>query len=221
MSEVLRVQSTPLAALNSLAVLTSSARDCGSRVAPCLPVKEAYPLADGQDYAHKTASLRLGGVGVSVGLGSSFFFEVDNHEVVTLLLSSGGRARVELDGAVYGNSPQQPGLFLPGEAYRCELADANGLVVTARPERLAAMALVMAEEVDAPTLDLAVLQQPLELGPLCGRSAHLLDLLRRTLSLLDGLQATARWPSQSQGLEDLLCRVIAGLLFPSLVRPGR
>ena len=84
MSEVLRVQSTPLAALNSLAVLTSSARDCGSRVAPCLPVKEAYPLADGQDYAHKTASLRLGGVGVSVGLGSSFFFTVVGCEWLLL-----------------------------------------------------------------------------------------------------------------------------------------
>lgn len=221
MSEVLRVQSTPLAALNSLAVLTTRARDCASRVAPCLPVREAYPLVDGQDYAHKTASLRLGGVGVSVGLGSSFCFEVDNHEVVTLLVSSGGRARVELDGAVYGNSPQQPGLFLPGEAYRCELADANGCVVTARPERIATMALTMAEEMDAPTLDLAVLQRPLELGPPRGSSAHLLDLLCRTLSLLEGLQASSRWPSQSQGLEDLLCRVIAGLLFPSLVGPKR
>lgn len=217
MSEVLMVQASPLAALNSLAVLASTARQCESRVAPFLPIKDAYPLLDGHNYAHKTASLQLGSVGVSVGLGSPFCFEVDNHEVVTLLLSSGGRACVQLDGATYRNSLQQPGLFLPGEAYRCELSDANGFVITTRPERLASTALTMAEEMDANAVDLAALQQPLELGSLSGHSAHLLDLLRKTLSMLDALHTASRLPSQSKAIEDLICRQIAGLLIPSLV----
>jgi hypothetical protein len=221
MSEIQRVRASPLAALDSLSVIASSARDCKSRVARFLPVRDAYPLLSGQDYAHKTASLQLGSLGVAVGLGSSFCFEVENHEVVTFLLSSGGRTRVRLGGATYGNSPDQPGLFLPGEAYHCEISEANGFVVTVRPERLASSALAMAQEMGADTMDLSVLQKPREVDGQSGRSAHLLALLSNTLLMLDGLHASSALKLQSEALEDLICRQIAGLLFPQLLRSKR
>jgi|LauGreDrversion4_2_1035121.scaffolds.fasta_scaffold359945_2 hypothetical protein len=197
--------------------MASNARDCESRVARFLPVRNAHPLLSGQDYAHKTASLQLGSLGVAVGLGSSFCFEVDNHEVVTFLLSSGGRTRVRLGGVTYGNNPGQPGLFLPGEAYHCEIREANGFVVTVRPERLASAALAMAQEMGADSVDLTVIQKPREVNLQSGRSAHLLALLSNTLLMLDGLHASSALQLQSEALEDLICRQIAGLLIPRLV----
>ena len=217
MSEVLRVLASPLAALEAISVMASNARDCESRVGRFLPVRDAHPLLCGQDYAHKTASLQLGSLGVVVGLGSSFRFEVDNHEVVSFLLSTGGRTRVRLGGAAYGNSPDQPGLFLSGEAYECEISEANGFVVTVRPERLASAALAMAQEIEADAVDLTVLQKPCEVGPHSGPSAHLLALLSNTLLMLDGLHASSALQLQSNALEDLICRQIAGLLIPRLV----
>jgi hypothetical protein len=221
MSELLRVRASPLAALDALAVIASNARDCQSRVARFLPVRDAHPLLSGQDYAHKTASVQLGSVGVAVGLGSPFCFEVDNHEVVTFLLSSGGRTRVRLGGATYGNSPAQPGLFLPGEAYHCEISEANGFVVTVRPERLAGAALVMAQEMGADSVDLSMFQKPHEVDVQSGRSAHLLALLSNTLLMLDGLHASSALQLRNNALEDLICRQIAGLLIPRLLRSTR
>ena len=214
---MLRVRASRLAALEAIAVMASNARDCDSRVARVLPVRDAYPLLSGQDYAHKTASLQVGSLGVAVGLGSSFCFEVDNHEVVTFLLSSGGRTRVRLGGAIYGSSPEQPGLFLPGEAYHCEISEANGFVVTVRPERLASAALAMAQEIGADSVDLTVLQSPREVDLQSGRSAHLLALLSSTLLMLDGLHASSALQLQTQALDDLMCRQIAGMLIPRLV----
>jgi hypothetical protein len=146
---------------------------------------------------------------------------VDNHELVTFLLSSGGRTRVRLGGAIYGNSPEQPGLFLPGEAYHCEISEANGFVVTVRPERLASAALAMAQEMGVDSVDLTVLHKPRELGLQSGRSAHLLALLRKTLLMLDGLHASSALQLQSSALDDLICRQIAGLLIPQLLRSKR
>ena len=217
MSEIARVRASPLAALEAIAVMASNARDCQARVARFLPVRDAHPLLSGQDYAHKTASLQVGSLGVAVGLGSSFRFAVDNHELVTFLLSSGGRTRVHLGGATYGNSPERPGLFLPGEAYHCEISEANGCVVTVRPERLASAALAMAQEIGADSVDLTVLQKPLEVDLQTGRSAHLLALLSNTLLMLDGLHAASVLELQSKALGDLICRQIAGLLIPRLV----
>ena len=221
MSEIARVRASPLAALEAIAVMASNARDCQARVARFLPVRDAHPLLSGQDYAHKTASLQVGSLGVAVGLGSSFRFAVDNHELVTFLLSSGGRTRVHLGGATYGNSPERPGLFLPGEGYHCEISEANGFVVTVRPERLASAALAMAQEIGADSVDLTVLQKPLEVGQESGRSAHLLALLRNTLLLLDGLHASSALELQAKALDDLICRQIAGLLIPQLLRSKR
>ena len=92
LAEAIRLLSTPLAILNRRALLSESPGDCGQRIHPSLPIQDVTLLADPTDYAHKSASLNLGSLGISIGMGSPFRFQVDDHPVVSLLLSCGGQA---------------------------------------------------------------------------------------------------------------------------------
>ena len=98
-----------------------------------------------------------------------------------------------------------PGLFLPGEAYRCEIRDAHGYVISTTPERLVLSALAMAE---ASGLD----------GPD-------LSLLRSTLQLLDhqpseGPLTAEALDLQHSSLVDVICRLLCVLMIPALIKPG-
>lgn len=222
MSELLRVGASRLDALESQAVLASGPDSCWRRVSCSLPALDAHPLACDHDYAHKTAAIRLPGLTVAIGLGSAFAFRVDDHPCSSLLLSCGGRAQVRQGGVCLGNSPEVPGLYLPGEAFHCEIRNAHGYLISVRPERLAASVLALAEDRGLEGVDLGALQRPrpVDLGE--ARSARVLSLLRTTLQLLErgpalpgGIDKDA--PLHHAWLEDLICRQISGLLIPQLL----
>ena len=225
MSELLRVGASPLAGLQSRAVVATGLEACWRRVSAVLPAVDAHPLEPASDYAHKVASLELPGLRVAVGLGSSFRFAVGDHELSTFLLSCGGRASVHQGGACLHNSPEMPGLFLPGEAYRCEIRDAHGYVISTTPERLALSALALAEAAGLDGLDLSSLQRPMVVGPTHPSQAHVLSLLRSTLQLLDHQSSDGPLPAealelQQSSLVDVICRLLCVLLIPALIRPG-
>ncbi len=224
MSELLRVGAAPLAGLQARAVVVSGDEACWSRVSAALPAVDAHPLDPASDYAHKVASLELPGLRVAVGLGSSFRFAVGDHALNTFLLSCGGRASVRQGGACLHNSPEMPGLFLPGEAYRCEIRDAHGYVIATTPERLALSALAMAEASGLDGLDLSLLQRPMVVGPTHPSQAHVLSLLRSTLQLLDhqpsdGSLTAEALELQQSSLVDVICRLLCALMIPALIRP--
>ena len=224
MSERLRVGAAQLAVFDSRAQFAAGADACWNRVASCLPAVDAHPLDSGDDYAHKTASLELPGLRIGIGLGSAFAFQVDDHPGSSFLLSCGGRAFVRQGDVCLSNSPEIPGLYLPGEAFSCEIRDAHGYLISVRPERLAASALALAEARGMDGVDLSLLQRPLALGPTQAHAAHLLSLLQTTLQLLDhGAGATAQTggagPLHRASIADLICRQLVGLLIPDLLEP--
>ena len=106
LAEVIRLLSTPLAILNRRALLSESPGDCAQRIHPSLPIQDVTLLADPTDYAHKSASLNLGPLGISIGMGSPFRFQVDDHAVVrrglTLWFQKNDQIQVvgELENAV-------------------------------------------------------------------------------------------------------------------------
>jgi hypothetical protein len=98
----------------------------------------------------------------------------------------------------------------------------HGLVITTQVERLAAQALLLAEQAGVDGLDLSVLQQPLAIGPTRVALRQLLGLIPKTLSLVDlsdGAQGLA--PGQEEAIACLICRQIAGLLYPQLLEGAR
>jgi hypothetical protein len=224
MSEMLRVGAARLAGLHNRAVMASGPEACWSRVSAALPALDAQPLDPAGEYAHKVASLELPGLRVAVGLGTSFRFEVDDHGLNTFLLSCGGRASVRQGGVLLQNSPDMPGLFLPGEAYHCQIRNAHGYVISTTPERLAASALAMAEASGLDGVDLSLLQRPMVVGPTHPSTAHVLSLLRSTLQLLDQQPTVETHSAETQGLQltslvDVICRQLCALMIPALINP--
>lgn len=236
LAEWIRLLSTPLAILNRRALLSQSPGDCAQRIHPSLPVQDVTLLADPSDYAHKSASLNLGCLGISIGMGSPFRFQVEDHPVVSLLLSFGGQGQLTMGGQSFAIDSERPALYLPGEAFAYQINKPHGLVITTQVERLAAQALLLAEQAGVDGLDLSLLQRPLAIGPTRVALRHLLGLIPKTLSLLDlsvGAQGLA--PGQTPGLggdgglesgqdeaiASLICRQIAGLVYPQLLEGAR
>ena len=225
MSELMRLRSTPLAICNARALISSSPADCARRIHPSLPIQDVGLLADPADYAHKSASLDLGSLGISIGMGSPFRFQVDDHPLVTLLLSCGGQGLLEIGGQSFAIDPGQPALYLPGEAFCYQITHPHGLVITTRVENLAAQALLLAEQAGLAGPDLSLLQRPLAIGPTRLALNQLLMLMRKTLSLLDlasgqGLapgRPGGLGPGQDGAIASLICRQIAAMVYPHLV----
>jgi len=232
MAELNRLLATPLAICDGWALISDSPADCPQRIHPSLPIQDVTLLADPADYAHKSASLDLDSLGISIGMGSPFRFQVDDHAVVTLLLSCGGTGQLEIGGHCFDINPSRPALYLPGEAYRYQITQPHGLVITTNVERLAAEALKLAEQAGLDGLDLSLLQRPLAIGPTRMALIQLLKLLRKTLALLD-LAASTRGLPPGQGLgvgspgglglgqhkmiASLICRQMAAMVYPQLV----
>ncbi len=230
MAELNRLLSTPLAICNGRALISASPADCSQRIHPSLPIQDVTLLADPADYAHKSASLTLGSLGISIGMGSPFRFQVDDHAVVTLLLSCGGTGDLQIGGQSFSIDPGRPALYLPGEAYRYQIHEPHGLVITTKVERLAAQALLLAEQAGLDGLDLSLLQRPLAIGPTRMALNKVLKLMRKTLSLLDLAESTSGLPpvqgagrpgalghGQDEAIASLICRQIAAMVYPQLL----
>ncbi len=236
LAELIRLLSTPLAILNRRALLSQSPGDCAQRIHPSLPIQDVTLLADPTDYAHKSASLNLGPLGISIGMGSPFRFQVDDHPVVSLLLSCGGQGQLAMGGQRFAIDPERPALYLPGEAFSYQINQPHGLVITTQVERLAAQALLLAEQAGVDDLDLTLLQRPLAIGPTRLALRQLLGLIPKTLALLDLSDASQRLApgppprtgsagglgqGQEEAIVSLICRQIAALLYPQLLEGAR
>ena len=185
LAEFERVRATPLAIGNRRALISDNPSDCALRIHPSLPIRDVTLLADPADYAHKSVRFDLGCLGIAIGLGSPFRYQVDDHQTVCFHLSFGGLGRIEIGGQHFDANLDQPGLYLPGEAYRCEIKSPHGLVVTTQVESIASQALMLAEEAGLDHLDLSVLQRPVAIGATQDVHRQLLGMMRKTLSLLD------------------------------------
>ena len=179
---------TPLAIGNRRASIRDRSSDCAMRIHPSLPIQAVSPLGDPGDYAHKSTTFDLGSLGIAIGLGSPFRYQVDDHSTVCFHLSLGGLGRIEMAGQYFDINLDQPGLYMPGEAYRCEIDNPHGLVITTEVELIATQALVLAEEACLDHLDLSLLQRPLAIAADQNIHSQLLGLMRKTLCLLDGGQ---------------------------------
>ena len=224
MSELLRVAVSRLASFEAWAELASGADACWRRVSRCLPALDAHPLSLTDDYAHKTAAVELPGLTIAIGMGSPFSFRVNDHAHSSFLISCGGRSLVRQGGVLLGNSPDVPGLYLPGEAFCCEIRNAHGYLISVRPERLAASALTLAEARGLDSVDLAALQRPVALDLSQAHSAHVLAMLQTTLQLLEQGPAPAASappvsPLHRASIGDLICRQLCVLLIPELLEP--
>jgi hypothetical protein len=185
LAELERVLATPLAIGNRRALVSVNPSDCALRIHSSLPIQDLTLLGDLADYAHKSVRFDLGSLGIAIGLGSPFRYQVDDHAAVCFHLSFGGLGRFEIGGQYLDANLDQPGLYLPGEAYRCEIRNPHGLLITTQVESIATQALILAEEAGLDHLDLSLLQRPVAIGVAQDAHRQLLGLMRKTLSLLD------------------------------------
>lgn len=209
-----------LAVGHGLARLEQDPDICANHIARAVPLRHLSPLVNRTPYRNRTYSLELEGVAISNGHGTPFQMQVEDQDRPSLLVSLGGQASIKLGGQVYDNTPDQPLFFLSGEAFGCSFLEANALIMSLDPTRLARTVMQMAERVQRDGIDLGRLQQPLVVDTGSWVSQHLARMLLTTLHLLDlSLQQGNDQPGCRAGISDMLCSQVAGLLYPSLLDP--
>ncbi|MDM7936126.1 MAG: AraC family transcriptional regulator [Cyanobium sp. CZS 48M] len=132
-------------------------------------------------------------------------------------LAYAGSARVTILHQRFDLLPQQGLLYLPGSAFEAQTGFLQEVLIHLDPGRLALTAAAIAGAARGPKAFLRRLRQPRLVLPGNALENDLLTTLRRTLTTLDAPDLEAAGGFAALGIEDLLLRLLALLLFPELL----
>lgn len=212
----LPVNRLPLPFRRGVALVDRDPATMARRLRSSLAVLELGPVETSRPFLHRTTSLRLGAMGLHAVAHSALRAVNGQQAEAVVSLPLAGEKRFHVAGRTWLCRAGEGGLYLPGEAYSLDASAASGVILTVAPERLAAAAAALAGR---PEGEFRPIQRPVPLREDDPRQGHLLGLLRRALALIDRVRPEpgGRLPA-GLGLEDLIERLLALLLHPSLAQ---
>jgi len=190
----------------------------GERLARHHPVLDFAPRRGHEaGFVHRTNTIRVGSLLLTSGYSSPIegaMGEEQGNAYVNLCLA--GSIRYQTQGLSQAITPSRPLWFSPGDTYRFTTDHLNALVMRLDLERLRSTAAAIA--------GLGVSQQrfasDLEVARVFGcenrRTLQLIQVFRRTLSLLDNPDLDTHGHLDVLQVDDLIYRVFALLLHPRL-----
>lgn len=214
------IASLPLVFHNQRATIDRDPQILASRLAQHYALLDFGPrLGLEKQFLHRSSSAAAGDLLLTCGYTSPIQGMVgENPGVGSLNLCFAGSTTYQVDGLSLQISPEQPLFFAPGQEYRYSVDHFNGMAFHLDLQRLRATAAGMAglgisERRFSP--DLTTARVP---SFHCGHNARLLQLLRRSFSLLDDATLESSGYLQHLQVDDLIYRTLALLLFPKLGR---
>lgn len=213
-AHALPVHHLPLPFRRGVAVIDRDPATMARRLRSSLAVLDLDPAEPTRPFLHRTTSLKLGAMGLHAAAHSALHAVKGQQAAAVVTLPLAGEKRFQLAGRTWVCRAGEGCLYLPGEAYSVDTSAASGVILTVRPERLAAAAAALAGR---PEAVFSSIQRPVLLREDDPRQGHLLGLLRRALGLIDRVRPEpgGQLPA-TLGLEDLIERLLALLLHPSL-----
>ena len=170
-----------------------------------------------RNFLHRSSSSAAGDLILSCGFSSPIQGSIDEHPGVgSINLCFGGSVRYEVDGRSLQLTEERPVFFTSGHSYRYSVDCFNGIVFYVDLRRLKATAAAMAGFGVSERRFCQDLDRPAVLGVDVGHTAQRLSLLRRTCSLLDGIDPADAAIGRTLQIDDLIYRTLALLLFPRL-----
>ncbi len=207
----------PLVILNDRALLLRDETALAERIHAATPLRGVVRMGERQGFFHRNAVLPLGGLTLSSSVHSPLVLEAEGIDCAMVALAYAGSAQVTLQQQRFDLRPQQGLLYLPGEAFEARTGFLQEVLIHLDPARLALTAAAIAGAAHGPRPFLRRLRHPRLLTCRNALELDLLNTLRRALTTLDAPDLEAAGGFAALGVEDLLLRLLALLLFPELL----
>lgn len=208
----------PLVVLNDRALVMRDETALAERIHAATPLRGLVRLGERRGFFHRNAVLQLGGLTLSSSVHAPLVLEAEQTEFAMVALAYVGSARVTIQQQRFDLLPQQGLLYLPGAAFEARTGFLQEVLIHLDPQRLALTASAIAGGAHGPRPFLRRLRQPRLVHPRNPLERDLLGTLRRALTTLDAPDLEAAGGFAALGIEDLLLRLLALLLFPELLK---
>lgn len=207
----------PLVVLNDRALVLRDETALAERIHAATPLRGLVRMGERQGFFHRNAVLRLGGLTLSSSVHSPLVLEAEGTGCAMVALAYAGSARVTIRHQRFDLLPQQSLLYLPGAAFEAQTGFLQEVLIHLDPARLALTAAAIAGGAHGPRPFRRRLRQPRLVLPRNALEHDLLTTLRRALTTLDAPDLESAGGFAALGIEDLLLRLLALLLFPELL----
>ena len=208
----------PLVVLNDRALVLRDETALAERIHAATPLRGLVRMGERQGFFHRNAVLRLGSLTLSSSVHAPIVLEAEAIECAMVALAYAGSARVTVQHQHFDLLAQQGLLYLPGAAFEAQTGFLQEVLIHLDPGRLALTAAAIAGAAHGPKPFLRRLRQPRLVLPRNALEHDLLATLRRALTTLDAPDLEAAGGFAALGIEDLLLRLLAMLLFPELLQ---
>lgn len=207
----------PLVVLNDRALVLRDETALAERIHAATPLRGLVRMGERQGFFHRNAVLRLGGLTLSSSVHAPMVLEAEETECAMVALAYAGSARVAIRHQCFDLLPQQGLLYLPGAAFEAQTGFLQEVLIHLDPARLALTAAAITGGAHGPRPFRRRLRQPRLVLPRNALEHDLLTTLRRALTTLDAPDLESAGGFAALGIEDLLLRLLALLLFPELL----
>jgi AraC-like DNA-binding protein len=197
-------------------VLERDPATLADRLQAVLPLRDLAQIGPAKGFQHRSIVAAAGSVQLLAGCHTPLHGRADESSRVMFLLTAQGEAQYQTQGTVLPVQGDLCGLFLPGSAMVAQTDAYNGIIFSAEPEELLTAAAAVAG-LPQPTAAMRKrLQKPEILYPDDSDRRTALQNLRQAIGMVDLAAPRGMELAVSLGIDDLLYRCMALLLFPEL-----
>ena len=181
-----------------------------------VPVSHLAQIGKASAFEHRAVPAVAGSIQLLAGTHTPLHGSVEESGNVSMLMTIEGECQYAIDGRVFPIAGPLTSLFMPGCAFSAQTDQYSGVILSFAPSLLVDTVLAIAGLAELTSLMRSRLQQPQSFYHDDERFRSTLLSLRQALSLIDLSSSSGQELATALGVDDLICRCLALLLFPEL-----
>jgi AraC-like DNA-binding protein len=197
-------------------VLERDPATLANRLQAVLPLRDLAQIGPAKGFQHRSIVAAAGSVQLLAGCHTPLHGRAEESSRVMFLLTAEGEAQYQTQGKVLPVQGALSCLFLPGSAMVAQTDAYNGIIFSAEPEQLLAAAAAVAGRPQPSAAMRQRIQEPEIFYPDDSDRRASLQNLRQAIGMVDLAAPRGMDLVVSLGIDDLLYRCMALLLFPEL-----
>lgn len=197
-------------------VLERDPATLADRLQAVLPLRDLAQIGPAKEFQHRSIGAAVGSVQLLAGCHTPLHGRADESSRVMFLLTAQGEAQYQTQGRVLPVQGDLCGLFLPGSAMVAQTDACNGIIFSAERKELLAVAAAVAGLPQPTAAMRQQIQEPEIFHPDDSDHRTALQNLRQAIGMVDLAAPRGMDLAMSLGIDDLLYRCMALLLFPEL-----
>lgn len=187
------------------------------RLKGVLPISDLAQIGPAGEFWHKSITAAAGSIHLLAGCHTPLHGKAEDSSRVIFLLTNAGEAQYQTQGKVLPVQGELSGLFLPGSAMIAQTEGYNGIILSADPCHLLATAAAVAGMAQPSASMQRRIEKPDIFYPDADNRRLCLQNLRQAIGMVDMISSKSIDLAVSLGVDDLLYRSLAMLLFPEVV----